>query len=415
MSQSLDKEIRTDGTRFLIFPQNRNLAGFEQPEIVYLASHPGEIQAGPEDNRFYVVDAPRKIPYGLDYVPPYQRKEDDPVPVPPGPDGHFDYLMPDEPGFFAAMLYASARRVMEIWENYFGRRISWSFRSRYQKLELIPRLNLQDNAYSGDGYIEFGYKLLEGGRNGKHYYSSNFDVIAHEIGHQIKNEIIGEVQQSSNLQFKAHHESFGDLVAIVSVLHFDSVVEKVLESSKGNLFSVNEISRVAELSHSDQIRIAFNDIKFDPMLAGDNAHLFSLPFTGGAFDILVDMYQNLLIEREVIPATLGQDAFHAPPEKVPVIQAEFEQLYLTQKTLFKEALLNARDMFGRLMATAWDKTTPQAFSFRTVVNHMIDADYELYQGKYSTSIRQCFFWRKLEEAPPLRLPKPKTIIHHIDI
>ena len=67
------------GTRFLLYPQNRVVPGFEMPRVVRVTPRPGTIQAGPEDSRMYVVDAIRKKPYRdlvtAEYVwrPPYRR------------------------------------------------------------------------------------------------------------------------------------------------------------------------------------------------------------------------------------------------------------------------------------------------------------------------------------------------------
>ncbi|MCY9108703.1 hypothetical protein MOE46_15590 [Bacillus atrophaeus] len=395
MSQLLDERARDQGTRFLIFPQNRLLPGFEKPEIVYINSPPGTIKAGPEDDRMYVVEAINKKPYGAGYSPPYKRMANDPPPIMPSPDGHFDHISPDDQSFSSVMLFASVRRVLDIWEDYFGREIPWAFRNSYQKLEMIPRVNsIRKNAYSGWGYIEFGFVPSPQSLDGKHYFSENFDVIAHELGHQIKYSLIGAPSQNNpNEEFNAHHEAFGDLIAIISTLHFDSVVTRVLETTRGNLFSVNELSRLAELSESKEIRIAFNYEKFTT--TDRRPHALSLPFTGGAFDTMVEIYQTLLIERNIIPESLGKQSYHALEKEIPDVQKEFDFYYAEKSQDFKQALLDARDIFGKLMASAWLKTKQFEFTFWKVINNMIDADQELNNGKYIQTIRDCFEWRQL--------------------
>lgn len=47
MSQSLDAQARENGTKFLVYPQNKRLKGFEQPERIFINKAPGSIQAGP--------------------------------------------------------------------------------------------------------------------------------------------------------------------------------------------------------------------------------------------------------------------------------------------------------------------------------------------------------------------------------
>ena len=87
-------------------------------------------------------------------------------------------------------------------------------------------------------------------------------------------------------------------MAIVSVMHFNSIVDHLLENTHGNLFTVNELDRVGELSQSRQIRVAFNSVRMIDV--GDEPHDRSLPLTGGIFDIMVEVFQKRLVQRELI-------------------------------------------------------------------------------------------------------------------
>ena len=161
MSQFLDTEVRENGTKFLVYPQNRKLKGFEQPEAVYINVPPHTIQAGPMDDRMYVIDAKDKLQYKfVGEGPPYKGPR---FPaVEPNEEGHFDHIHPDTRAFSSTVMYATVRRVLDIWEDYFGHSIEWYFHKDLPKLELIPRVEW-DNAHSGDGFLEFGF-----GRNKNH-------------------------------------------------------------------------------------------------------------------------------------------------------------------------------------------------------------------------------------------------------
>ncbi|WP_236894930.1 MULTISPECIES: hypothetical protein [Clostridium] len=390
MSKFLDEKARENGTKFLIYPQNKWLSGFEKPEIVYINMHPGTIKEGPEDDRIYVVDAINKEPFGFPSSPSFKyRYEGDHEPaVQPNDHGHFDYLKPGDRAFSSAAMYATVRRVLDIWEDYFGEKIQWPWPDKSQKLLLIPRVNFNNAWSSPEGFIEFGYG------EDKQPYCENFDVLAHELGHTIKNFIIGqpENKEQETLEYHGHHEAFGDLVAIVAVLHFDSVVDHILNNTKGNLFSVNELSRMGELSQSREIRMVFNDKKMRDV--GTEEHDLSEPFTGGAFDILVEIFERNLIERVLISEDLGKRSYHAKGEtELKNIQNEFEEHYRGKENEFKEALLDARDYFGKLMAKAWSNTIPNKLTYGKVLNNIIKADQELSQGKYKKTILDCFDWR----------------------
>ncbi|MDP7978869.1 hypothetical protein [Bacillus multifaciens] len=409
MSQLLDAHTIQNGTRFLIYPQNKKLDGFAQPEIVYLNATPGSIKAGPEDDKMYVIDAKDKREYRFaNEGPPYKGPRF--PPVKPDAQGHFDYISPNDRAFSSMTMFATVRRVLDIWEDYFGHPIQWFFHRDFPKLELIPRVEW-DNAHSGNGFLEFGFgRNPDGSIDHSNPYCENFDVLAHETGHTIKNSVIGWPRTSQETEeYHGHHEAFGDIVAITSSMHFDSVLNHLLKNTKGNLFSVNELSRVGELSKAREIRKAFNNKKMSDV--GREAHDLSEPFTGGAFDVLVEIFQNNLIERGLISQDLGKHAYDAHFEEVPDVQREFEHRYQGKETDFKNALLDARDYFGKLMAGAWNKTSPEGLRYWKVVNSMIDADQELSNGKYKQTIRSCFDWREITETA---IDRPLLKTHIVD-
>lgn len=410
MSKLLDARARENGTKFLIYPQSKTVPGFEQPEVVYIDSSPGTIQAGPEDDRMYVIDALNKIPFGDPGSPPfsYPYKGEHSPPVPPNDEGHFDHLHPGSREFSAATMYATVRRVMDIWQDYFDKEIPWP--SKVPKLLLIPSVEW-NNAHSGfSGFLEFGYPLKPGSNDfdRENPYCENFDVLAHEVGHTIKYSVIGIPKIEETFEYGGHHEAFGDLVAIVSSLHFDSVINSLLQNTAGNLFSINELSRLGELRNGRSIRIAFNNKKMSDV--SREAHDLSEPFTGGAFDILVEMFQIDLIERGLISQELGNRAYDAHFNEVPEVQQQFKSLYSGKESEFRDALLDARDRFGKLMAKAWSKTSAEGLHYGGVLRNILNADQELYKGKYERTIRSCFDWRKITTGTLVEAPKLETHI-----
>lgn len=417
MSQMLDAQAQENGTRFLIYPQSKTIPGFEQPEIVYINAQPGTIQSGPEDKRIYVVDAKNKQPFGdprsHEFKYRYEEGANNP-PVQPDANGHFDHIRPGTREFSAMTMYATVRRVMDIWEDYFDRTIPWPFSP--PKLLLIPRVEW-NNAQSGlDGFLEFGFgRGIDGKLDYNDPYCENFDVLAHEVGHTINFSVLKGLENITSddqlsAEYGGHHEAFGDLIAIVSTLHFDSVVNRLLDKTKGNLFSPNELERVGELSGGRTIRSAFNDLKLS--MVGQEPHALSQPFTGGAFDILVEMFQINLIERKLISKELGDRSYNPHLRELSEIQEQFTDRYQGNETGFKAALLDARDQFGKLMATAWSNTEVQHFSYNSMLGHIIEADRQLYNGKYEQTIRSCFDWREITSEKRHRVHQMK--VHLVD-
>jgi hypothetical protein len=315
--------------------------------------------------------------------------------------------------------------VLEIWEHYLGRRIVWFFaESQLRRLEIIPRTDT-DNAWSGEGFLEFGYRLVRRRRR-RHprpaWLCESFDIIAHETGHLILKSVIGNpTAAKKTLEYRAHEEGAADLIALVACLQFDAVVDRVLENTQGRLFSRNLLSRFGERDRGAQIRTAFNAATlWSPSITAAEAaydpHAFSKPFTGGAFDVLVEIYEHYLVKYGAVPAAMARQsksavatALHSASPRAT--HARFERLrrefmthFAMKRNAFRSALLDARDDFGRLLAKTWALTSFRDFPGRDrprgrarlpysgVVANMIAADQAL-GGRYGAIIRRAFLQR----------------------
>jgi hypothetical protein len=395
MSMKLDAAIAETGTKFLIFPQPRFIPFFEQPEVVRVSLPPDQIKEGPADERMYVMDAVNKRPYGAFNQPPYQGPAN--RPVLPGSDGHFDHLNPDSREFSCATMYATVRRVLDIFEDYFGRKIEWHFRMDFEKLELIPLISW-DNAQSGYGFLEFGFgSTPAGGIDTTRPYCQNFDVLAHELGHSI---IFAEVglpnsDATNTEEYGGFHEAAGDLVAMISSLHFNKVVDRLLDKSKGNLFTSNELERIGELSESRQIRELFNYERMSTV--GREPHDLSLPLTGAIFDVLVEVFQKELVQKGLISDDLARRSLHSAEVVTDdgTIQSDFATAYDQNPQGFKDAMLRARDYLGTLLAKAWDRLSPDNLTYVKVGLELLSADSSVSGGQHQNIIRECFAWREI--------------------
>lgn len=390
------------GTRFRIFPQPRFLAGFEAPATVWVSTPPQAMQPGPADDRIVVVDAIGKRPYLGDALPPWRGPRRPPLAA--GADGHFDHIDPADPGFGAAHGYAVVRLVLDIWEGYLGRQIPWHFAPFSRRLELIPYLDW-DNAQAGFGFLETGFSRPRTGE--RRPFCLNFDVLAHETGHLIVFSILG-VPEDPDLttEYLALHESASDCVAIVSVLHFDSVIRHILDACHGNLFVENELNRLAELSANEQIRLASHAKRLAdvpdrrkpwPLLTQPERHAIGEPMTGAVFDILAEIYQELLLEDGLISSDLAQRASRAADGSVDSaeVAADFADAYARRPEGFSLALKRARDAVGRRLATTWDTVSPRRLTFEAVAARLLTVDRRETGGRFQPIIRDALLWRQI--------------------
>lgn len=392
-SRFLTTRYAETGTRFLISPQPEQVNGFE-PETVYLKAAPGTIRAGPQDEGLYVVDAEAKVPYedSGDW-PPYTGPRR--PAARPDAEGHFDHILPEDDTFSSATVFATIRLVLTIWEQYLGRKIRWYFRDAYPRLEVIPRVLVDGNAISKFGYIECGFASLKR-RSGP--FCQHFDVVAHEVGHMILKDVIGNPSYRT-LEFRSHEEAAADLVAMVALLHFESVVKHLFAETHGNLYSSNVLSRTVELSRTKQLRKLFNhktmaNLRWDP---DPDYYKYELaaPFSGGAYDIFVEIYEQDLVRRGAIPKTLAEDSFHIAGEENEDLQPRFRKHLQKREAQFEGALLHARDAFARLLARTWANTSMQDLTYPRVVENMIEADLELHRGRHIPIIQDSFVWREI--------------------
>lgn len=397
----LDFDYRQDGTRFRLFPQSPLLDDYQQPETVWVSVTPSEMMPGPSDDKMILVDAKNKAPYDDDTQPPYNG--DKYATARAGFDGHYDHLEVGTPQFEAAHMYGTMRWMLDKWQVYFDREIEWNFTADFKRLELIPWLDW-DNAHAGFGFIEMGYSLDDDGQ--KFPFNLNFDVLAHEFGHTMLNSVIGVPNENeATTEFLSFHETAGDIIAIISLLHFDSVLNQLLDDSSGNLYTKNTLNRVGEESNVRQIRLASHAKKMSDApsldipvadLSYKQIHEISLPFTGALFDLLVEIFQHNLVDDGLISSELDQQSRSLTEDmhNEDVIQVAFDQAYQANPEGFKKALIDARDYMGVLLSLSWDQLSWD-LSFPEIVVALIQADSDLSSGHYRNEITQVFKWREI--------------------
>jgi hypothetical protein len=251
-----------------------------------------------------------------------------------------------------------------------------------------------DNAYSGYGFIELGSEASTGD-----LYALNFDVVAHEMGHAIIYGEVGVPAPGTELgEYYGFHESAADLVALVSSLHFETLVDHLLIETRGNLYSYNSLSRIVELTPNRQIRIAANDVQLSAFKDGwRNEHTLSLPLTGAFFDILVDIFHEILKENRLISPFVEDlsDKLLATPEYAPVMQAHFDALFARNPEGFKAALLAARDTLGNYLAATWQQLDSDYLDYTDVADAFEAVDAKATGGRYRRLIRGNFAMRDI--------------------
>jgi hypothetical protein len=395
------------GVRFRLFPKPPYVHPEWPPETICVSSPPGSIGPGPADERMHLIDPVGKfLAYGVNPgplgtphldLPPWRG----PIrrPVFPDAEGHFDHIPVDTPEFAEAHVFGAVRFVLDIWERYFGRSIPWHFARDYRRLEIVILPGL-DNAHVGYGFMEVGAHHRRDGTATP--FALNFDVIAHELGHLILYGTLGlptpATQQGEYFGFQ---ESAADTTALIAALHFESLLDHLLTETHGNLYTYNELDRFAELSPHDQIRLASNAVKLSEFAAGwEDEHALSQPLTGAMFDIGVDIFQEILVDRGLIPRNVAETTrfVRNSPENAAAVQPVFDAAFPEYYEGFREALIAARDYMGFALADAWQTLSPDFFTYTGVAEALIEADRRMSGGRYRRALVESFEWREIGRA-----------------
>ncbi len=421
----MDGQCCAGGVRFRLFPKPPYVHPEWPPETISVSSPPGTIGPGPADERMRLIfPVDKRHPYEVNPGPLGTPRLDLPPfrgpihhPVCPDEDGNFDRIPVGTVEFAEAHVFGTVRFVLDVWERYFGRPIEWHFARDYPQLEIAILPNL-DNAYAGYGFMEIGAHPAPAG--GLLPYALNFDVMAHELGHLIIYSTVGVPSPAGERgEYFGFHESAADTTALIASLHFESLIAHLLEETHGNLYVFNELDRFAELSPHDQIRLASNDVRLSEFSQGwDDEHKLSQPLTGALFDVFVDLFQELLVERNVIPRDVAEATRRVrdEPEIAARVQPAFEAAFARDCDALRAALADARDYAGVMLAETWKRLKADDFSYVDVAATMIAMEQAMSGGRYRRALVESFAWREIGSVavgPRLAPPGPRSHSHSV--
>jgi hypothetical protein len=172
------------------------------------------------------------------------------------------------------------------------------------------------------------------------------------------------------------------------------------------------LSRIGEISETQQIRIADNETRLrdldglhldpagvwiDETGAGRNAHDLAQPLTGAIFDIFVEIFQERLAQRGLIPA--GADARGWTKQGVAAALEWFDRqwgaVFFRFEPDFRDGIVEARNIVGSIIALVMDRIDPNDLTFARIAALFLEASLELGQGRQIAAFRQIFLERDI--------------------
>ncbi|HSS77803.1 MAG TPA: peptidase S8, partial [Thermoanaerobaculia bacterium] len=169
-------------------------------------------------------------------------------------------LDPDEgnPQFHQQMVYAVAMTTIRNFERALGRRALWSQADKDQDFQFVRRLRIyphairEPNAYYDPNRkaLLFGYfPAVAGGRNlpgGTVFSCLSHDVVAHETTHALLDGLHRRFMEPTNVDSKAFHEGFADIVALFQHFSFPAALRDQIRKTRGDLASQSLLGQLAQ-------------------------------------------------------------------------------------------------------------------------------------------------------------------------
>jgi len=347
-------------------------------KVSYLPQDPGmmpagtveypasELQAGPANSRFRVSESP-----------------DFPA-AKPDAKGNLVFDVED-PRFDATQSFVIADRTLKMAERYLGRELPWGFSKELDRDQLLIHPHLAPDVpnafYSAQsGSVNF-FHFTDPVTNEVVRTGQSADVVAHEMGHAVLDAIRHEYIGSMSIHGGGFHEASGDIVAMLTALQDDAVIEAVHAETQGDLTRPSAISRAAEglgeaIGHlqgerKDALRSALNNFRYadqsflpyidrqnDDRLAQES-HSYSNLFVGAFYDILTETHGALS----------GSDRD------------------------FSKSLKTARDITGSLFFRAIEMGPVGEPSFREMAQSFLTADEVDFGGKFRPILEAVFLQR----------------------
>jgi hypothetical protein len=183
-----------------------------------------------------------------------------------------------------------------------------------KNLNVYPVAGQDFNAYYDRNSLKFFYGYDPKAKKNI-YTADSSDIVSHELGHALLDATRPDFWNVQSYEVWALHESFGDIVAILSIMENKDVLNLAVKQTSGDLSKSNTISRLAEEFGKAiynitkgasgytpfYLRDAVNNFNYvSPDKLSDNTpdnvlsrecHNFSRVWTGTWYECLVGIYK----------------------------------------------------------------------------------------------------------------------------
>jgi hypothetical protein len=275
------------------------------------------------------------------------------------------------PAFVTWQAREAALLAVEVFESIYGSPIKqWARAPQPKELLLEPDAGQDLNAYYNGRSVSFFHEQIG---SASVYSGASTDVVAHEVGHALLDVLRSDLWDVPYLEVGSFHEAFGDLVAIFTSLN-DAGIRRALTGSPGTLKRANFLETTAEeLSWAIGQRYPRHNASV-PRKAR-NTYQWVLPSTlpaNGSGGVLINEVHSFA---QIFTGC---------------IYDSLVLIYTHEMSAGAAGLWSATKVIGQLLCAGTAAAPARQRFFRTVGQAMLQADNDLFSGRYSPHITTAF-------------------------
>lgn len=156
------------------------------------------------------------------------------------------------PHFHAQNVYAIVSSTLLTFEAALGRHVSWGFDYGTHQIKVAPHAFAEANAFysRADESLMFGYFPAASGKR-TIFTCLSHDIVVHETTHAVLDGLRRQYMRPSSPDQAAFHEGYADIVALLSVLRSEEMIQHgladVLQAKEG-LVRLGDVDRVLKES-----------------------------------------------------------------------------------------------------------------------------------------------------------------------
>lgn len=370
------------------------------------------IEAGPKGHRIDVIDydATRDV---------YYRPRRDDLET-----DHFEDVddidrLVNNPYFHQQNVYALAMATLADFQTALGRPVSWGFDSPAHQLKIAPHAFADANAYYSRESESLSFGYFAGHRADTVFTCLSRDIVVHETAHALLDGLRSSFMRPSHADQAAFHEGFADVVALLSILQSQELVDRCLVTIsdrlkliKSSKLTPDTLGKQAFLRLAEQFGQELSSVRGDALR-------HSVRLKPSPRLLRQEEFQEPHRRGEVLVAAIAQALLKVWCKRLEPLGTRYNQP-LNRAVVAEEGATAAKQLL-QIAIRALDYLPSVDMTFGDYLSALLTADLQLYPDDkkydYRGKLMKAFAEFGVAPANPRRAdgawdPPPVTDLHY---